>query len=203
MACSGAVARFIVFEGGEAQRQVDPVGAGWPTRLGAVHTREPGGTAIGRLLRELLLDARTTGLDDRAEALLMAADRAQHVAEVVRPALAAGRHVVSDRYVGSIAGVPGVRPGLPVDDLRRLSAWAIDGLWPDLVVLLDVPRGWGRRAPPVAPIAPPTASRRRATTSTTGWPRGTGRWPPPTRPAGWSSTARRRPTRSRPRCGRR
>ena len=138
LACSGAVARFIVFEGGEASGK-STQSSRLAERLGAVHTREPGGTAIGRLLRELMLDARTTGLDDRAEALLMAADRAQHVAEVVRPALAAGRHVVSDRYVGSTLAYQGYGRGLAVRELRRLSAWASDGLWPDLIVLLNVP----------------------------------------------------------------
>jgi dTMP kinase len=134
----GRTARFIVLEGGE--------GSGKSTqatrlahRLGAVLTHEPGGTNIGAELRALLLDARATGLDDRAEALLMAADRAQHVAEVIRPALAADRHVVSDRYFGSTLAYQGFGRGLPVDDLRRLSAWASAGLWPDVVVLLDVP----------------------------------------------------------------
>jgi dTMP kinase len=138
LACSGAVARFIVFEGGEASGK-STQSSRLAERLGAVHTREPGGTAIGRLVRELVLDARTTGLADRTEALLMAADRAQHVAEVVRPALAAGRHVVSDRYVGSTLAYQGHGRGLSVVDLRRISAWATDDLWPDLIVLLDVP----------------------------------------------------------------
>jgi len=138
LACSGAVARFIVFEGGEASGK-STQSSRLAGRLGALHTREPGGTAIGRLLRELMLDARTTGLDDRAEALLMAADRAQHVAEVVRPALAVGRHVVSDRYIGSTLAYQGHGRGLSVVDLRRISAWAADDLWPDLIVLLDVP----------------------------------------------------------------
>ena len=132
------MARFIVFEGGEASGK-STQSARLADRLGALHTREPGGTAIGRLLREVLLDSRTTGLADRTEALLMAADRAQHVAEVVRPALAAGRHVVSDRYVGSTLAYQGHGRGLSVVDLRRLSAWASDELWPDLIVLLDVP----------------------------------------------------------------
>src|SRR5690606_4165167 len=70
----------------------------------------------------------------------MAADRAQHVAEVVRPALAGGRHVVCDRYIGSTLAYQGHGRGLPVVDLRRISAWAADQLWPDPIVLLDVPR---------------------------------------------------------------
>jgi dTMP kinase len=138
LASSGAVARFIVFEGGEASGK-STQSSRLAERLGAVHTREPGGTAIGRLVRELVLDARTTGLADRTEALLMAADRAQHVAEVVRPALDAGRHVVSDRYVGSTLAYQGHGRGLPVADLRRISAWATDELWPDLIILLDMP----------------------------------------------------------------
>jgi dTMP kinase len=134
--------RFIVFEGGEGSGKSTQA-ARLADRLGAVLTREPGGTAIGAALRGLVLDAGTTGLDDRAEALLMAADRAQHVAEVVRPALSAGRHVVSDRYVGSTLAYQGFGRRLPVDDLRRLSAWAAADLTPDLVILLDVPRELG------------------------------------------------------------
>ena len=130
--------RFVVLEGGEASGKSTQA-ARLADRLGAVLTREPGGTAIGAGLRDLLLDARTTGLADRAEALLMAADRAQHVAEVIRPALAAGRHVVSDRYVGSTLAYQGFGRGLPVDELRRLSAWAAHGLEPDVIVLLDMP----------------------------------------------------------------
>jgi dTMP kinase len=133
------VGRFIVFEGGEASGK-STQSARLAARIGAVHTREPGGTAVGVALRALLLDGHGVGLDDRTEALLMAADRAQHVAEVVRPALAAGRHVVSDRYIGSTLAYQGFGRGLPVPELRRLSAWASGDLWPDLVVLLDVPR---------------------------------------------------------------
>src|SRR5262245_20168716 len=133
------MARFIVFEGGEASGK-STQSARLAERLGPVHTREPGGTEIGSALRDLLLDARTLGLSDRAEALLMTADRAQHVAEVVRPALAAGRHVVSDRYVGSTLAYQGYGRGLPVFELRRISAWAANELWPDLIIMLDVPR---------------------------------------------------------------
>jgi dTMP kinase len=117
---------FVVFEGGEAAGKSTQA-ARLAGRLGAVLTREPGGTPTGAALRRLLLDPATAGLDDRAEALLMAADRAQHVAEVVRPALAAGRHVVSDRYVGSTLAYQGYGRGLALDHLRRLSAWASAG----------------------------------------------------------------------------
>lgn len=129
--------RFIAFEGGE--------GTGKSTQarllaehLGALLTREPGGTAIGGTIRSIVLAADDNGLVDRAEALLMAADRAQHVAEVVRPALATGRDVVTDRYLGSSIAYQGFGRGLPVEEVRDLSLWATDGLLPDLVVLLEV-----------------------------------------------------------------
>jgi dTMP kinase len=130
-------ARFIVLEGGEGSGKSTQA-ARLAARLGALATHEPGATAIGSAWRELLLDVRVTGLDDRAEALLMAADRAQHVAEVIRPALTAGRHVVCDRFTGSTLAYQGFGRGLSVDELRRLSAWASGGLEPDVVVLLDV-----------------------------------------------------------------
>jgi dTMP kinase len=129
---------FIAFEGGEACGK-STQSARLAEVLGAVLTREPGGTAIGARVRELVLDPATEGLADRAEALLMAAYRAQHVAEVVEPALAAGRHVVTDRFAGSSIAYQGHGRGLPVDEVRRLSEWATGGVWPDLVVLLDVP----------------------------------------------------------------
>lgn len=133
------MSRFIVFEGGE--------GCGKSTqarllasRLGAVLTREPGGTSVGERVRSIVLDpSLSTPLHPRAEALLMAADRAQHVAEVVRPALSSGRDVVSDRFSGSTLAYQGFARGLPIDELSRLSAWATDDLEPDLVILLDVP----------------------------------------------------------------
>jgi dTMP kinase len=132
--------RFIAFEGGE--------GSGKSTQAarlalvsGAVLTREPGGTAVGEQIRSLVLDRSVgglAGLDARAEALLLAADRAQHVSLVVRPALAAGRDVVSDRYAGSSLAYQGYGRRLPLAEVRWLSDWASGGLWPDLVVLLDV-----------------------------------------------------------------
>lgn len=132
--------RFIALEGGE--------GSGKSTqavllaeRLGAVLTREPGGTDLGQRLRALLLDPEVYPqheLDHRAEALLMAADRAQHIAEVVRPALAAGRWVVTDRSLGSSLAYQGYGRGLDLGELVTLSHWASQGLWPDLFVLLNV-----------------------------------------------------------------
>jgi dTMP kinase len=105
--------------------------------LGAVLTRETGGTPVGARLREILHDTTVTDLADRAEALITAADRAQHVVHVVRPALAAGRIVVSDRSVHSTLAYQGYGRGLDLAELRRINDWAIGGLWPERVVLLD------------------------------------------------------------------
>ena len=102
-------------------------------------TRETGGTGIGERLRAILHDVDVVDLDDRAEALIVAADRAQHMAQVVRPALAAGRTVVSDRSVYSALAYQGYGRGLAVDELRRINDWALGGCWPDRVVLLDAP----------------------------------------------------------------
>lgn len=129
---------YIAFEGAE--------GCGKSTQarrlaeaLDAVLTRETGGTEIGRRLREILHDTSVTDLNDHAETLIVAADRAQHLAEVVRPALAAGRHVVSDRSVYSTLAYQGYGRGLPVSEVRAINEWAVDDTWPDLVVLLQVP----------------------------------------------------------------
>ena len=108
--------------------------------IGAVLTRETGGTAIGERLRTILHDVTVTELDARAESLIVAADRAQHVVEVVRPALDAGRHVVSDRSVYSSLAYQGYGRELPNRrSCAPINDWAIRGTWPDLVVLLDVP----------------------------------------------------------------
>lgn len=109
-------------------------------RLDALATWEPGATALGRELRRLAL---SPGPDDapvaRAEALLMAADRAQHVVEVILPALDAGRWVVTDRYTGSTLAYQGWGRGLEVEGLRQLARWACAGVEADLSVLIDVP----------------------------------------------------------------
>ena len=129
---------YVAFEGLEGCGKSTHV-ARLAERLGAVATREPGGTPVGAALRAAMLDPANTSLSPRAEALLMAADRAQHVAEVVRPALEAGRHVVSDRSVYSSLAYQGHGRRLGEDAVRRVNDWALDGTWPDLVVLIDVP----------------------------------------------------------------
>ncbi|WP_422756844.1 dTMP kinase [Micromonospora sp. WMMD708] len=134
---------FVVFEGGE--------GAGKSTQLeklaarlreqgrDVVVTREPGATAVGERIRALVLeDSGADAPSPRAEALLYAADRAHHVATVVRPALIRGAVVISDRYVDSSLAYQGAGRTLPVDEVSWLSSWATGGLKPDLVVLLDV-----------------------------------------------------------------
>jgi dTMP kinase len=128
---------LIAVEGGEASGKSTQARL-LADRLGAVLTREPGGTALGEHLRELLLAPATGPVDARTELLLMAAARAEHVAQVIRPALDAGRTVVSDRFSDSSLAYQGYGRGLPIDEVRQVSAWATRGLEPDLVVLIDV-----------------------------------------------------------------
>lgn len=146
---SGRTGKLIAFEGGEACGKSTQA-AVLARRLGAVLTREPGGTAVGERVRDIVLDTGVAALDPKAEALLVAAARAQHVAEVVAPALAGGRDVVTDRFSHSSLAYQGHGRGLPLDDLRWLSEWATGGLWPDAVVLLDLPpeEAWRRRGRP-------------------------------------------------------
>ena len=137
MATATERGRFVVFEGGESVGKSTQ--AAWlATARGADLTFEPGGTGLGRELRRLLLGEAGVRLDIISEALLMAADRAQHVAESIRPALEAGRDVVCDRYIGSSLAYQGYGRGLDTDTVRLLSEVASGGLWPDLVVLLDM-----------------------------------------------------------------
>ena len=100
-----------------------------------VSTREPGATPAGAAIRSIVLGG--ADLDPRTEALLIAADRAEHAALVIRPALARGAVVVSDRYIPSSLAYQGVARGLGVDEIERLSRWATGGLEADLVVVLD------------------------------------------------------------------
>ena len=107
--------------------------------IGAVLTREPGGTDLGRALRGVLLESSVAVASDRAEALLLAADRAEHVSEVIEPALASGRWVVTDRFSASTLAYQGSGRGLDRGELDTLVGWATGGLVADLNVLVDVP----------------------------------------------------------------
>ena len=138
---------FIVFEGVEGAgkgTQIERARA-YVTSRGhdVLVTREPGGTDFGEHLREMILDPKTGKLDPRAEALIFAASRAQHVTTVIRPALAEGRVVVCDRFVDSSIAYQGVARGLGEQDVLTLNAWATQGLFPDLVLLLSLDPDYG------------------------------------------------------------
>jgi dTMP kinase len=130
--------RYIAFEGLEGCGKSTHV-TRLAVTLNGITTREPGGTAIGASLRAAMLDTSNTMLSPRAEALMMAADRAQHLEELVLPALNAGTHVVSDRSAYSSLAYQGYGRLLDIDELKRFNNWAIAGNWPDLVVFIDVP----------------------------------------------------------------
>src|SRR5436309_5780142 len=127
--------RLIVFEGGEASGKSTQA-ARLAADLGAALTREPGGTEIGKRIREIVLDPGAAAMAPWTEALLMAADRAQHVAEVIEPALAAGTDVVTDRYVPSSLAYQGYGRGIDVDELERVSSRMAGAVEPDLVLFL-------------------------------------------------------------------
>jgi dTMP kinase len=139
---------FVAFEGGEGAGKSTQVRLllDWlqSQRYDVVVTREPGATAVGARLRELLLSPGGSGPAPRTEALLYAADRAEHVETVIRPALDRGAVVVTDRYVDSTLAYQGAGRHLPAGELRRISRWASGGLVPDLTVLLDVVPEVGR-----------------------------------------------------------
>ncbi|MFG3289744.1 dTMP kinase [Streptomyces sp. NPDC048179] len=133
---------FIALEGGDGagkSTQAEAL-AEWIRAKGheVVLTREPGATPVGKRLRSILLDVSSAGLSHRAEALLYAADRAEHVDTVVRPALERGAIVISDRYIDSSVAYQGAGRDLSPTEVARINRWATDGLVPHLTVLLDV-----------------------------------------------------------------
>lgn len=134
---------FVAFEGGEGAGKSTQVSrlAQWLRERGheVVVTFEPGDSALGRALREALLHADGPRPSPVAEALLFAADRAEHVTQVVRPALQRGAVVLTDRYAESSIAYQGGARGLGMDRVAELSDWATGGLRPDLTVLLDLP----------------------------------------------------------------
>jgi len=143
---------FIAFEGGEGSGKTTQARliAIWLREIGydVVTTHEPGATKVGMRLRALLLDTAHTGMSPHAEALMYAADRAEHVASVIQPALDRGAIVISDRYVDSSLAYQGNGRGLSRADIAQLNRWATGGRMPDLTILLDMPpeAGLGRRA---------------------------------------------------------
>lgn len=140
---------FITFEGGD--------GAGKSTQAekltatlqaagrSVVRTREPGGTPVGEQLRSLVLEHGNGEIDARTEALIFAASRAAHVAQVIRPAVDRGDVVVCDRFIDSSVAYQGSGRALGTEDVRQLNVWATEGFSPDLTVLLDVDPEQGRQ----------------------------------------------------------
>lgn len=133
---------FVVFEGGDGVGKSTQVrrSCAWLAEAGRPHlaTFEPGDTAAGRQIRALLLDPATGDLSPRAEALLYAADKAHHLAQVVRPALERGEIVVCDRYVDSMLAYQGAGRILDHDQVELIARWATEDLRPQLTVLLDL-----------------------------------------------------------------
>lgn len=133
---------FIVFEGGDGAGKTTQVRAldEWLGHSGIDHlvTREPGGTWLGERVRELVLSPESGPIAPRTETLLYLADKAQHVDEVIVPAITAGRTVICDRYVASLLAYQGAGRDLAADQLEQVARWATAGLRPDLTVVLDV-----------------------------------------------------------------
>ncbi len=131
------IGRLIAFEGADASGKSTQA-AMFAASIGADFTFQFGATRIGNAIRDIVLDNAHQELDDRAEALLIIADKAQHVSELVGPALAVGRTVVSDRFTASTLAYQGYGRGLDLGLLRSMMDFATHGIQPDLTVLLDV-----------------------------------------------------------------
>ncbi len=133
---------FVCFEGGEGSGKSTQSGLlrDWLEQQGfaVLLTFEPGDTEVGRKLRSIVLSPETGAISDRTEALLYAADKAEHVAAVVRPALDRGEVVITDRYVDSMLAYQGAGRALDVDEVERVARWATDDLRPHLTVVLDL-----------------------------------------------------------------
>lgn len=133
---------FVTFEGIEGAGKstaIDALSAWLEARgLRVRRTLEPGGSRLGKSLRAILLDLANTDISSEAELFLYLADRAQHVKQVIRPALEQGQVVISDRYADSTIVYQGYGRGLDVERLRALNEVAVAGLWPDLTFLLDL-----------------------------------------------------------------
>ncbi|HZU94558.1 MAG TPA: dTMP kinase [Microbacterium sp.] len=134
-------AAWITLEGGDGSGKTTQANllADWLTDAGrtVLRTREPGGSEVGQLIRDIVLHHRGD-IAPRAEALLYAADRAHHVATVVRPALERGEVVLQDRYLDSSVAYQGAGRVLDGTEIRNLSLWAAEGALPDLTLLLDL-----------------------------------------------------------------
>lgn len=145
---SGGRGLWITLEGGDGSGKTTQAGLleGWLHEQGwkTLRTREPGGSEVGVLIRDIVLHHRGD-IAPRAEALLYAADRAHHVATVVRPALERGEVVIQDRYLDSSVAYQGAGRVLDADQVRGLSLWGAEGALPDLTVLLDLDPATARR----------------------------------------------------------
>ena len=139
---------WITLEGGDGSGKTTQAEllAEWLTGTGrtVVRTREPGGSEVGQLIRDIVLHHRGD-IAPRAEALLYAADRAHHVSTVVRPALARGEVVLQDRYLDSSVAYQGAGRVLDAAEIRNLSLWAAEGALPDLTILLDLDQDEARK----------------------------------------------------------
>jgi dTMP kinase len=133
---------FITFEGieGSGKGTMLKLCLDWFASRGcpALQTREPGGSSLGGPLREILLNSKNSRITPEAELFLYLADRAQHVREVILPALRTGLAVLSDRYADSTIVYQGYGRGLDIEELFRLNNLAVQGLWPDLTLVLDL-----------------------------------------------------------------